>query len=57
MDIFHFYKSLQHMATTCGIPMRDLHDIDKNNGVRPLTSDNRKKYATTFKLMKGAIFH
>ena len=57
MDIFHFYESLQHMASTCGIPMRDLHNINESNGVCPLTPDNCENYETVYKLMKGAIFH
>ena len=57
MDIFHFYESLQHMASTCGIPMRDLCNIDENNGVCPLSKDNCLNYDKVYKYMKGAIFH
>ena len=57
LDIFTFYKSLQHMASTCGIPLRDLDDIDENNGVCPLTPSNCQNYNTIYKLMKGAIYY
>ena len=57
MDIFHFYESLQHMASTCGIPMRDLNDINENQGVCPLNSENCTNYSQIYKFMKGAIFH
>ena len=57
LDIFTFYKSLQHMASTCGIPMRDLKDIDETHGVCPLTPSNCENYDTIYKLMKGAIYY
>ena len=37
--------------------MRDLSDIDENNGVCPLSQENCKNYEKVYKLMKGAIFH
>ena len=52
-----FYESLQHMASTCGIPMRDLHDIDENNGVCPLNDLNCQNFDKVYKLMKGAVFY
>ena len=58
MDIFHFYETLQHMASTCGIPMRDLKDIDNDDkGVCPLNPSNCQNYDKIYKLMKGAVFH
>ena len=56
-DIFSFYESLQHMASTCGIPMRDLNDIDNTNGVCPLNQTNCTNFDKVYKLMKGAIFY
>ena len=57
LDVFHFYKTLQHTSSTCGIPMRDLSEIDENNGVCPLSPDNCKNYGKVYKLMKGTLFH
>ena len=36
VDILSFYKALQHMASTCCVPMRDLDNIDEHNGVCPM---------------------
>ena len=57
MDIFHFYESLQHMASTCGIPMRDLSEIDESHGVCTLNPSNCVNFAKIYKYMKGALFH
>ena len=56
-DIMSFYESLQHMASTCGIPLRDLDDIDEHNGVCPLNVDNYQNFEKVYKLMKGAVFY
>ena len=56
-DIFTFYESLQHMASTCGIPMNNLEEIDETTGICPLTSKNCLNYDKAYKLMKGAIFY
>ena len=57
MEILSFYKTLQHMASTCGIPLRDLDDVDEFNGVCPLTNENCTNYEKVYKLMSGAIFY
>ena len=57
VEIMSFYKALQHMASTCGIPMRDLDDIDEDNGVCPLTPENCINYSKVYKLMKGALYY
>ena len=57
VDILSFYKALQHMASTCGIPMRDLDDIDENHGVCPLSSNNCVNFDKVYKLMKGALYY
>ena len=56
-DIFSFYKTLQHMASTCNIPLRNLDEIDETNGVCPLTPENCTNYDKVYKLMSGAIFY
>ena len=55
-DIMSFYESLQHMASTCGIPMRNLDEIDDDHGVCPLDPNNCQNYEQIYKLMKGAVF-
>ena len=45
------------MASTCGIPLRDLDDVDEYNGVCPLTINNCTNYEKIYKLMSGAIFY
>ena len=57
VEILTFYKTLQHMASTCGIPLRDLDDVDEFNGVCPLTIHNCTNYDKVYKLMSGAIFY
>lgn len=44
MDIIPFYRALQHVASTCVIPLRNLDNIDEVNGVYPLTVKNCKNY-------------
>ena len=56
-DIMSFYESLQHMASTCGISMRNLDDIDDNHGVCPLDPTNCQNYDQIYKLMKGSVFY
>ena len=57
MEIFTFYESLKHMASTCGIPMRAITDIDEDNGVCPLSAKNCANYEVIYPLMAGAIYH
>ena len=57
VEILTFYKTLQHMASTCGIPLRDLDDVDETHGVCPLTIHNCSNYEKIYKLMSGAIFY
>ena len=45
------------MASTCGIPLRDLEDIDENNGVCPLNMANCINFEKVYKLMSGPIFY
>ena len=52
-----FYESLKHMANTCSIPMRNLDEINIDNSVCPLTSENCQNYEQIHRLMKGAIFY
>ena len=56
-DILSFYESLQHIASTCGIPMNNLADITEFTGVCPLTKDNCENFEKVYKLMKGALFY
>ena len=57
MEIFTFYESLKHMASTCGIPMRQITDIDETTGVCPLSPKNCANYDIIYPLMAGAIYH
>ena len=57
MEIFTFYESLKHMASTCGIPMRQITDIDETTGVCPLSPTNCANYDIIYPLMAGAIYH
>ena len=56
-DIFSFYESLIHMASTCEIPMNNLKDINEQTGVCPLTTHNCANFDKVYNLMKGAIFY
>ena len=56
LEILPFYKTLQYMAATCIIHLRNLEDIDEFNGVCPLTRHNCTNYDKAYKLTSGAIF-